>query len=90
MSAYFLEGLLSLKGIHIGTDIRGFGMMGGIDVAPTKTPAERGHKLQLALYDNGLHIKTTGDSGVIAPPFVMSTDQIDEMVDILGKTLKAM
>ena len=90
MSAYFLEGLFSLKGIPVVIDIRGYGMMGGVDVAPTKTPAERGHQLQLALYDNGLHVKTTGDSAVVAPPFIMSSDQIDQMVDILGKTLRAM
>lgn len=90
MSAYFLEGLFSLKGIPIVTDIRGYGMLGGIDVAPTNTPAERGHRLQQALYDNGLHVKTTGDSAVIAPPFVISSEQIDQTVDVLGRTLRAM
>ena len=90
MSAYFLEGLFSLKDIPIVTDIRGYGMGGGIDVAPTNTPGERGHMLQKKLYDNGLHIKTTGDSGIVAPPFVMSTDHIDQMIDISRKTLMAM
>jgi beta-alanine--pyruvate transaminase len=90
MSAYFLEGLFSLKGIPIVTDIRGYGMLGGLDVAPAKVPGDRGHALQLALYDNGLHIKSTGDSAIVAPPFIMMTDHIDQMVDVLGKTLRAM
>ncbi len=90
MSAYFLEAIFSLKGIPVVTDIRGYGMMGGVDLAPTKVPAERGHKLQHALYDNGLHVKTTGDAAVIAPPFTISTDQIDQMVDTLRTTLRAM
>jgi beta-alanine--pyruvate transaminase len=90
MSAYFLEGLISLKDIPIVTDIRGYGMAGGIDVAPTQVPGERGHILQKKLYDNGLHIKTTGDTGILAPPFVMTTDHIDQMIDISRKTLQAM
>ena len=90
MSAYFLEGLFSLKDVPIVTDIRGYGMVGGIDVASTKLPGERGHHFQTALYDNGLHVKTTGDSGIVAPAFVMSTDQMDQMFDILRKTMKAM
>lgn len=90
MSAYFLEGMFSLKDIPIVADIRGYGMASGIDVAPTQTPGERGHTLQKKLYDNGLHIKTTGDTGIMAPPFVMTTDHIDQLVDISRKTLKAM
>ncbi len=90
MSAYFLEGLFSLKGIPVVTDIRGYGMMGGVDVSPMSYAGERGHLWQKNLYDAGLHVKTTGDCAVIAPPFVMTTDHIDQMVDIMRKTLVAM
>ena len=89
MSAYFLEGLFTLKDIPVVTDIRGYGMMGGVDVDPLAIPGARGHDLQKKLYDNGLHIKTTGDTGVIAPPFVFTTDHVDRMVDTLRKTLTA-
>jgi beta-alanine--pyruvate transaminase len=88
MSAYFLEKLFSLKGNPNITDIRGFGMMGGIDVVPLETPGKMGHKLQKKLFDNGLHLKTTGDAVVIAPAFVMETAQIDQMIEILDRTIK--
>jgi beta-alanine--pyruvate transaminase len=88
MSAYFLEGLFSLKGNPNVTDIRGYGMMGGIDVAPMGTAGKAGHVLQKKLYDAGLHVKTTGDAAVIAPPFVMETAQIDTVVEILDATLR--
>ncbi len=90
MSAYFLEGLFSLKDIPVVTDIRGYGMMGGVDVAPLAVPGARGHALQKKLYDNGLHIKTTGDCGVIAPPFTFATDHVDRFVDVMRKTLTAL
>jgi beta-alanine--pyruvate transaminase len=87
MSAYFLEGLFTLKDIPIVTDIRGYGMMGGIDIAPLATAGARGHFLQKQLFDNGLHIKTTGDSAILAPQFVATTDHIDQMIDVLRTTL---
>jgi beta-alanine--pyruvate transaminase len=90
MSAYFLEGLFSLKDAPLVTDIRGYGMMGGIDLEPLKTPGARGHQLQKKLYDNGVHIKTTGDSGVIAPPFIVTTAEIDRFVETMRATLKAL
>lgn len=89
MSAYFLERLFSLKGPEIITDIRGYGMLGAIEVAAAGVPGERGHEWQKRLYDNGLHVKASGDCALLAPPFVMSTDHIDQMVDILGKTLRS-
>ena len=90
MSAYFLEGLFSLRDIPIVSDIRGYGMMGGLDVAPSSVPGARGHELQKRFYDAGLHVKTTGDSAVVAPPFVMTTDHLDQMVDIMRGTLSRM
>jgi beta-alanine--pyruvate transaminase len=87
MSAYFLDGLFSLGDVPAVTDIRGYGMLGGLDVAPEATPGARGHALQKVLFDNGLHVKTTGDSAIIAPPFTSTTDHIDQIVEILRKTL---
>ena len=46
-----------------------------------------GTKLQKQLFWDGLHIKFTGDSGIIAPQFVAEEKHIDEMVDKLRATL---
>ena len=90
MSAYFLEQLFSLKDMPIVTDIRGYGMMGAFDVAPMGGPGKRGHALQAKLFDAGVHIKTTGDAAIVAPPFVMSTDHIDQLCDTFRKVLRVM
>jgi beta-alanine--pyruvate transaminase len=90
MSDHFLEGLFSLKDIGIVTDIRGYGVIGAVDVAVHGVPGERGHELQKRLYDNGLHLKSTGDCVLLAPPFVMAADHIDQMFDVLGKTLRSL
>ena len=90
MSAYFLDQLFSLKDMPIVTDIRGYGMLGGFDVAPMGGPGKRGYLLQKRLFEEGVHIKTTGDCGIVAPAFVMTASEIDELCDGFRKVLKTM
>jgi len=87
MSPYFLSALFSLKDVPIVTDIRGYGMLGAIDLAADGVPGRRGHLFQKTLFDNGLHLKTTGDSAIVAPPLVAEKSHIDMIVDILRRTL---
>ncbi len=89
-SAYFLESLFSLKSNPRVTDIRGFGMMGGVDASPMGAPGKAGHLLQKKLFDLGLHVKTTGDSAILAPAFVMEKSEIDQMVEVLDRGLRTM
>ena len=42
----------------------------------------RGH-----MFDNGMIMRAVGDRMIIAPPLVMTTQQIDEMVDLIRKCL---
>jgi beta-alanine--pyruvate transaminase len=85
MSPYFLDAVYSLKGIPAVTDIRGFGMLAGIDLAMDGRPGARGYDATKRLFAAGLHIKFTGDAGIVAPPFVAEKSHIDQMIDILRK-----
>ena len=87
LSGYFLDKLFDLSDIDIVTDIRGYGLLGGIDIKPDAVPGARGSEVQKKLFWNGLHLKFTGDSGIIAPPLVAKEEQIDELVDVLRHTL---
>ena len=87
LSPYFLDAVWSLKGIPAITDIRGYGLLAGIDLAPAERPGARGYDATKRLFAAGLHIKFTGDAGVIAPPFVAEKSHIDQIIDILRKTL---
>lgn len=89
MSEYFLDSVFALQNLPAVADIRGFGMLAGFDVAPKGTPGLRGMRLQRALFDAGLHIKTTGDAAILAPPLVIEKPQIDEMCQILRDVLKS-
>ncbi len=87
MSPYFLDMVFSLKDVGIVTDIRGYGMFATIDIAPSGAPGARGHAFQKKLFDNGLHLKNTGDSAILAPPLIAEKSHIDLIHDILRKTL---
>lgn len=86
MSEYFLDGMWSLKDLDIISDIRGIGMLCGIDIKNPGAPGSRGARVQKRLFNNGMHVKFTGDCGIVAPPFVSTKEDIDVMVAALRKT----
>ncbi|MGE0611673.1 MAG: aspartate aminotransferase family protein [Hyphomicrobiales bacterium] len=88
LSEYFLDKIYALQDVKLVTDIRGFGLIAGIDVAPGRVPGLRGTQLQKQLFWNGLHVKFTGDSGIVAPPFISEREHIDEICAILRTTLE--
>lgn len=88
LSDYFLDKVFALQDIDIVTDIRGMGMLTGFDIAQGAAPGVRGNRLQKELFQEGIHIKFTGDTGLLAPPFVSTKEQIDEMCAIVRKALE--
>jgi beta-alanine--pyruvate transaminase len=87
LSAYFLDALFSLADIPVVADIRGYGMLGAIDLDPDGAPGRRGQAFQKRLFANGLNLKTTGDAAIIAPPLIADRSHVDVIADILRKTL---
>ena len=87
LSGYFLDQVFALSDISLITDIRGYGLFAGIDLAPMETPGVRGLDFQKKLFHNGLHIKMTGDSGLIAPPLISERHHVDSICEIIRQTL---
>ena len=83
MAPYFLEGLFSLKDLDIITDIRGYGMMGGIDLRFDERPGKAGYACFKKLFQAGLSLKATGDCLIVAPPFICEKSHIDEIIEKL-------
>ena len=90
LSPYFLDAIFSLRDVPLVTDIRGYGMLAAIDLAPEGAPGARGHEFQKRLFDHGLHLKTTGDCAIIAPPLIAEPAHVDAIVDIVRRTLQAL
>jgi beta-alanine--pyruvate transaminase len=90
LSPYFLDGLFSLRDLPVVADIRGYGVFGAVDVHSDGAPGRRGHALQKRLFDSGLHLKSTGDAAIVAPPLIARREHVDAIVDILRRTLKSL
>jgi len=88
LSGYFLDAMFALQDLPAVADIRGFGLLAGIEVKPGNAPAGvRGAELQAKLFDRGLHVKTTGDVAIMAPAFIATRGDIDLMASILREAI---
>jgi beta-alanine--pyruvate transaminase len=87
LSPYLLDAIWTLKGLPAVADLRGYGMFAAVDIHATGAPGSRAHALQKKLFDNGLHLKATGDCVIVAPPLIAEKSHIDAIVDILRRTL---
>ena len=76
LAPYFQEGLFSLKDIDVVDNIRGYGMMGGIDIKMDKKPGRAGLATFKHCYDAGVNFKATGDALIIAPMFICEKKHI--------------
>jgi beta-alanine--pyruvate transaminase len=87
LSGYFQDAMFSLQDLGAVADVRGFGMLAGVEVKPGAAPGVRGTALQARLFDRGLHVKTTGDVAIIAPALIATRADIDLMTSILRDAL---
>ncbi len=88
MSPRFLEGLFALKDLAVVTDIRGYGLLGTLDIAPKERPGVRGNQLIQELFDAGLIIKMTADSLLVSPPLICEDAHLDELFTKIRDVLK--
>jgi beta-alanine--pyruvate transaminase len=85
------DALMSLKGLPNVLDIRCLGLTGAIDLAPSSGGAgARGYKaVEHSFHEAGIMIRISGDTIELTPPLILSEDQIGEIVDKVGQTIKA-
>jgi len=95
VSPYFQERLRSFAPHpHIG-EARGIGLMGALELVgdkdkKTRFPPDQPVAEQIAnvALENGLICRPIGQAIVVAPPFIITRDQIDELFDKLQKTVE--
>lgn len=86
MGEYFRSELIKLKSSHIKI-VRGKGLLNAILI--DHSDEEAAWKLCLELKENGLLAKPThGDKIRLAPPLIITKEQIDESTEIIRKSLK--
>jgi beta-alanine--pyruvate transaminase len=80
---YFQKSIFSLKDLDSVANIRGQGLMAGIDMKLNTKPGKAGFEAFKACYEAGVNFKATGDCLIIAPQFICEKKHIDEIIDKL-------
>jgi len=78
---YFQKSIFSLKDLESVANIRGQGLMAGIDMKLNTKPGKAGFEVFKSCYEAGVNFKATGDCLIIAPQFICEKKHIDEIVD---------
>ena len=87
---YLENGLHSLKGEPYVIDIRNFGLIGAVELEPIEgQPTARAMQLFEHCFDNGVIVRTTGDTAAFSPPLIIKKSQIDQMIDAVRNALRA-
>ena len=104
VGAYLLERLHELLELDIIGDVRGMGLMCGFEFVKDKETKEPfpqetklGRRFELEAIERGLILfagrgcveGAMGDMMLVTPPLVITRQQVDEMMDILKETTKA-
>ena len=63
--------------------------MAAIELDPIKEePTKRAFEIYLKCFDNGLLIRTTGDTIALSPPLIIKKIQIEKIISTLGKIIE--
>ena len=87
LSGKFRELVFGLNDLNIVRDIRSYGLLAGIDLEPGDTPGDRGYDLMKTCFDEGMVLRTSGDTFVLSPALIAEESQIEDMVSIIRKSL---
>lgn len=93
--AYLLERLQSLRSHEIVGDVRGLGLVAGIELVRDRATKElfdpaagASRRVWLAALEQGVIVRPlSGDVLAMSPPFVISEEQIDRIVMVLDKAI---
>jgi beta-alanine--pyruvate transaminase len=85
------EAAMTLKGLPGVLDIRTVGVAAGVDLASRPDAVgKRGYEvMKRAFYDEDLLVRVAGDTLAVAPPLIVSDEQIAEIFAKLGRAIKA-
>jgi beta-alanine--pyruvate transaminase len=85
----FEQAVHALRGLPNVIDIRNYGLVAGIELAPIAgTPGARAFGIFLKCFERGLLIRTTGDIIALSPALIIEPKHIDELFGILSQALK--
>jgi beta-alanine--pyruvate transaminase len=90
MEGYFEDGAHSLKGLPNVIDVRNFGLVAGIELAPRPgKPTDRAARIHQRCFDAGVLIRTTADIIALSPPLIIEKPHVDRIFETIGEAIRA-
>lgn len=84
----FENAVHSLKGSPFVTDIRNYGLAAGISVEHYPgEPLRRPFEIGLKCLEKGFYVRWGADTIQLAPPFIVTKEQIDGLINAVGESL---
>jgi beta-alanine--pyruvate transaminase len=89
MQGSFADAVHSMKALPNVIDVRNFGLVAGIELAPIAgQPTKRAFDVFLDCWEQGLLIRTTGDIIALSPPLIIEKSHIERIVEMLSAAIK--
>ena len=89
LAPYFEDAVHGLRELPHVIDVRNLGLVAGIELEPIPgKPGARAFEAYLRCFEKGVLVRTTGDVIALAPPLIISKQQIDELVGTLAGILR--
>jgi beta-alanine--pyruvate transaminase len=91
LGGYWEDAIHALKGLPNVIDIRNFGLIGAVELAPREgAPGTRGYDaFNHAFHEQNLMVRCTGDVLALSPPLILNKEHIDLIFDRLAATIRA-
>jgi beta-alanine--pyruvate transaminase len=89
LGEYWENALHSLKGLANVIDIRNFGLIGAIELAPRdNAPGTRGYEVfTRCFHDLDLMVRCSGDVIALSPPLILEKEHIDRIAQALAQAI---
>ena len=95
ISSYFQSRAKKLEDLDFVGEVRGIGLICGIEMVANKSTkaffepvGSAGKIIAKICQDNGLIVRAIGDVIALCPPLVITRNEVDELFDILEKSIK--
>ncbi|UFN49726.1 aspartate aminotransferase family protein [Roseomonas sp. OT10] len=87
---YWEEQVHQLRGTPGVVDLRNFGLIAGIELAPRQgAPGARAMDVFRRCFDSGVLVRVTGDIVALSPPLIVEKPQVDRLLNTLDEAIRA-
>lgn len=91
MAPKFEDALHSLRGEPNVIDVRNYGLMGAVELAPIEgKPGARGLEAMVRAFEDGAMVRVTGDTLAFSPPLIIEESHLEQLVECVRGVLRSM